>query len=120
MSDIEPSVARTFLAGTPRRDGYLTRKRADRLTKALQAVENDTLLRVAAVQGEGFVAGEKLHESGRLGVIFITELAHLRGIANVVSADDPILHDDARFAIDLIKLGSGEILADTIRRLERL
>jgi hypothetical protein len=82
--------------------------------RALAQLEGRTLLRVAAVQAEGLVQGEKLREVDNLTREAMTGHAMLRGWANTLAGSDPILHDELRFFMDTSRIGKGEIIADLI------
>jgi hypothetical protein len=82
--------------------------------RALTQVEERTLIRIARVQSEGMVQGEKIRELTHLGRNAETDHALLYKWANTLAAGDPMLHDELRFFGDMVRMGMGEIIADTI------
>jgi hypothetical protein len=82
--------------------------------RALSQLEGRTLLRMASVQGEGMVQGEKVQEIDHLSRTAMTGQAMLSGWADTVARNDPLLRDELRFFTDVARIGKGEIIADTI------
>lgn len=85
-----------------------------RVNRQVARVEERTLLRLAAVQGEGLVQAEKLREVDHLTREAITGHAMLRQWADTLAAGDPFLADELKFFTDTARIGKGEIIADTI------
>lgn len=85
-----------------------------RTRRALAALEERTLVRLADVQAEGYVAVEKGKEIDRLAREALTGQSLLRRWADTLAAGDPFLADELRFFSDLARLGKGEIIADTV------
>ena len=85
-----------------------------RTARALTNLEERTLLRVADVQGEGYVATEKVKEVDRLVREAMTGQAMLRKWGEVLSTNDPVTAGDMLFLGDIAKMAKGEIIADTV------
>lgn len=85
-----------------------------RASRAVQAVQRTTLVRMASVQGHAMVQNEKLHEIDRLAREGMTGQAMLAKFAATLSDGDPFLADDLKFFADMAKVGKGEIIADTV------
>ena len=85
-----------------------------RTSRALSAVEHQTLVRMATVQGEGLVQTEKLHEIDNLTREALTGQALLAKWRDTLAAGDVFLADELKFLTDIARLGKGEIIADTI------
>jgi hypothetical protein len=88
-------------------------------SKALAQVEARTLARLADVQGEGLVQGEKLHEIDHLAREAMTGQAMLRRWADTLAHGDPMLADELQFFSDLARMGKGEVIADTLDTFSR-
>jgi hypothetical protein len=101
-------------------NGVVERRRTtSRASRALASVESRTLLRAAIVQSEGLVEAENLREVDRLAHTAMNGQAFLRGWANHLAGEDPMVADELRFFTDLAKLGKGEIIADAIDSFRR-
>ena len=107
----------------PRRADLIRTQNAARLSRseerALLAVEARTLTRMAGVQGESLVQGEKLHEVDHLAREAMTGQAMLRRWADTLAHGDPMLADELQFFSDMARIGKGEIIADTLDRYSR-
>ena len=111
------SLARLTLSSPlPRgHSGALSR----RTFRALTALEERTLFRVAAVQAEDYVQTEKLHVIDHLSREALTGQAMLRKWVDVVAAGDPTLAGELLFFTDLARLSKGEVIADTVDTFSR-
>lgn len=85
-----------------------------RTSRTLTNLQERTLLRVADVQAEGYVAVEKTKEIDRVAREAMSGQAMLRKWADVLSTGDPTIAADLLFFTDMAKLGKGEIIADTV------
>lgn len=113
MSNIERAHNRSIVR--PAVGGTLSeRLQANRTGRALASIEYRTIVRTANVQSEGFVEAEKLREVDRLAHTAMNGQAFLRGWANHLAGDDPMVADELKFFSDLAKLGKGEIIASAI------
>ena len=109
MSNIIPANP----GGPPERGGRIVPvSRA--VARSLDRLEGRTLFRMAVVQAEGMVQGEKLREIDHLTREGMTGQAMLRKWADTLAGADPMLHDELRFFSDMARIGKGEIIADTI------
>ena len=91
------------------------RSSIDRRTgRALANIEQQTLIRMADVQGHAMVQTEKIHEIDRLTREAMGGQAMLNQWATTLAQGDPFLADDLKFFRDVAKMGKGEIIADTI------
>jgi hypothetical protein len=93
---------------------------ARRTSRALDAVDEATLVRFEEVQGETLVASEKIVAVQRLAQTGMGGQALLHRMAEVYAAADPVLLDDVRFFGDIAKIAAGEIIADTVAELRQL
>ncbi len=119
LTNIERIPSRSIYRSR-QKNNLAARLQAARTGQALASVEHHTVVRVAEVQSEGIVTGEKLREVDRLAYVAMSGQAMLRGWANHLAADDPILTDEMRFFSDVAKLGKGEVIADAINRFRGL
>jgi hypothetical protein len=85
-----------------------------RTSRALTALEERTIVRMAVVQAEGMVQGEKVREIDHLTREAMSGQAMLRKWADTLAHGDPLLHDELQFFSDMARMGKGEIIADTI------
>lgn len=85
-----------------------------RASRALAAVQRNTLVRLASVQGHELVQAEKLQAVDRLAREAITGQAMLSQWAATLAHGDAFLADELRFFTDIARMGKGEIIADTI------
>jgi hypothetical protein len=83
-------------------------------SRALAQLGDRTLIRMATVQAEGMVQGEKVREVDHLAREAMTGQTMLRKWADTLAGADPMLHDELRFFSDMARIGCGEIIADTI------
>ena len=90
-----------------------------RTQRCLASIQERTLLQLARVQAEGLVQSDKVRELDHLGVAAMNGQALLRRHGDVLAGGDPFIAEDNRFFTDMIKLGKGEIIADTIRDFAR-
>lgn len=94
--------------------------RLPRLTaKGLARLEHQTTMRLAGVQAEALVQGDKLDTLDSLSRKAMTGQAMLRRWADTLAAGDPFLADELKFFSDVARMGKGEIIADTISRFSR-
>lgn len=116
MSELEraPASGASNLPAT-----FGDRMRPARVGRALAAIEQRSVVRMATVQGEGFVEAEKLREIDRLAHTAMSGQAFLRGWVNHLAGDDMVMADELRFYTDLAKLGKGDIIAGAIDRFRR-
>jgi hypothetical protein len=82
--------------------------------RELQRLESRTLVRLADVQADGIVQGEKLHEIDNLTREAMSGQAMLARWRDTLSAGDPFVADEMRFFSDVARMGKGEIIASTI------
>lgn len=82
--------------------------------RVLANLEQRTLVRLADVQAEGYVAVEKTREIDHLTRTAMGGQAMLRRWADTLAAGDPFLADELKFFTDIARMGKGEIIADTI------
>jgi hypothetical protein len=85
-----------------------------RTGRALSALEERTLVRAAAVQGESYVQVEKTKALDNLAREAMSGQAMLAKWAQTLAAGDPFVADELKFFSDLARMGKGEIIADTI------
>jgi len=85
-----------------------------RTTRALIALEQQTVVRAAAVQAHAIVQNEKLHEIDHLTREAMSGQALLNQWAGTLAHGDPFLADELKFFTDVARMGKGEIIADTI------
>ncbi len=111
MSDLE-----LFRSRTPatRLDSLLSPPAHRRASRALDALEQRTLVRLAGVQSEGIVQTEKAKEIDHLTREAMTGQALLHGWASTLTHGDPFMADELKFFTDMARLGKGEVIADTI------
>jgi hypothetical protein len=114
MSEIERVRTRDIVVGGRGCGADVTSRRGRQTLRALAGVQQQTLVRVARVQAEGFVQTEKVREIDHLAREAMSGQAMLQHWANTLSRADVLLADELRFFTDVAKLGKGEILADTI------
>jgi hypothetical protein len=100
-------------------DRFPSRAQGQRTARALASAEHHTLLRLARVQAEGIVQSEKVKEINHIGREAVTDYALLRKFADTLATNDPFMADDLKFVTDLVKIGIGEMVADTIQNLSR-
>lgn len=114
MSNVERVPPRSVIA-RPASGGTINeRLQAGRTGRMLAAIEHRTIVRTAGVQSEGFVEAEKLREVDRLAHTAMNGQAFLRGWANHLAGDDPMVADELKFFSDIAKLGKGEIVASAV------
>ena len=82
--------------------------------RALDRIQSHTIVRMAGVQAEGLVQGEKLREVDHLTRQAMSGHALLSKWRDTLAAGDPFLGDELRFFTDMARMGKGEIIADTI------
>ncbi len=109
-SSLERLSSSSTLATGGSRGSNLSR----RTNRALTSLEERTLLRVADVQAEGYVATEKTKEINHLVREAMTGQAMLRKWGDVLSTGDPVTAGDMLFLGDIAKMANGEIIADTV------
>jgi hypothetical protein len=88
-------------------------------SRALAWVEGDTLVRLAQVRGESLVQGEKLREIDYLAREAMSGHAFLKGWANHLAGENPLLIDELKFFKDTARLAKADILADTVVAFRR-
>jgi hypothetical protein len=98
----------------PRPNGLSGQRISARTARTLRQVGENTLVRVATVQGEGIVQTEKVKELNRVGREAVVDTAMLRKFADTVASGDPMLADELRMLTDVARLGTAEIIADTV------
>ena len=111
MSNLVPSRRGEVSSG-----GVVVSRSAQR---AIAEIEARTLTRLAGVQGESLVQGEKLHEVDHLAREAMTGQALLRRWADTLAHGDPMLADELQFFSDMARMGKGEIIADTLDAFSR-
>ena len=85
-----------------------------RVRRDVARIGAGTVVRVAAVQGDGVVQTEKVHELDNLAREAMTGQALLARHREALAGADPMLADELRFFSDLAKVGKGEVIADTV------
>ena len=85
-----------------------------RTSKALTRIGENTLIRMAEVQADGIVQGEKVREIDRLTEKAMSGQAMLARWRQVLAGQDIELYDELRFFSDVARMGKGEVLASTI------
>jgi hypothetical protein len=95
-------------------DRTVSRPLLRQTTRALDRLDQRSVLRVAAVQAEGMVQTEKVHEIDHLTREAMTGHAMLSQFRDVLAHGDLLLADELRFFSDMARIGSGEVIADTI------
>ena len=95
----------------------------DRLGRAtgrgLSALEHQTVMRMAAVQSQGMVDAEKLHEVDRLAQTAMSGQALLAKWRETLAGPDPMLNDELKFFSDVARMGKAEIVLDSISAMRR-
>lgn len=94
--------------------GYPDRPLPRRTCRALEAVERQSLVRVARVTAHGVVQSTKEREIDNLARDAMTGQAMLAKWAATLAQGDPFILDDCKLFGDLAKLGKAEIISDTI------
>ncbi len=112
MPALEPPRPPSIIRSRPELVG-LTRPTA----RALQALDHQTVMRLAAVQSAGLVQAEKLHEIDRLAETAMVGQTMLARWRETLAGADPMLQDELRFFTDVARLGKGEVIVDTISSL---
>jgi hypothetical protein len=84
------------------------------MTKALRSLEERTLVRMANVQAEGLVQGEKLREIDHLAREAMTSQAMLYQWANTLSQGDLLLADELRPFASIARVGKCELINNTV------
>ena len=87
--------------------------------RGLSALEHHTLMRMAAVQSQGMVDAEKLHEVDRLAHTAMSGQALLAKWRETLAGADPMLHDELKFFTDVARMGKAEIVMDSISSFRR-
>jgi len=114
MPDLVPMSKRYELVPTVG-VGLVALAGADRRTsRALANVQRNTIVRTASVQGHAIVQNEKLHEIDRLSREAMSGQAMLNQWAATLAHGDAFVADELKFFSDIVKMGKGEIIADTI------
>lgn len=114
MPDIVPTSRRSELTPTVG-VGLAALAGNDRPTsRALTAIQRNTLVRLASVQGHALVQVEKIHEIDRLAREAMGGQAMLSHWAATLAQGDAFVADDLKLFIDIAKMGKAEIIADTI------
>jgi len=83
-------------------------------SRAIAAVQHRTIVRTAMVQGESAVQTAKVKELASVGREAMSSHALLASWGATLARNDLLLGDDLRFFQDMVKLGMGEIVADTV------
>ncbi len=99
---------------TPYAETLPTRWRDRQTGRALTVIERQTLVRLAIVQADGIVQGEKLREIDYLAHEAMTGQALLRRWADTLAAGDPFVADELKIFSDLAKLGKADVISNTI------
>jgi hypothetical protein len=81
---------------------------------ALTTLERQTVLRMATVQADGLVQGEKLREIDQLSRDAMAGQALLARWRDTLAAGDPLVGDELRFFSDLARIAKGEIIASAV------
>jgi hypothetical protein len=97
-----------------------TAGRSDRrLNRELTILERRTLVRMANVQAEAMVQGEKLHEVDHLCQEAMTGQALLGQWAATLAHGDPMVADELAFFAGMARVAKGQIIADTVTTFSR-
>ncbi len=111
MNELVPTSSGGAL--TPR-ESRAVHRQVVQTSRALTAIEHQTLIRAANVQAEGYVQTTKVHELDSVTREAVTGQAMLAKWRDTVAAGDPLLADELKFFTDIARMGKGEILADTV------
>lgn len=90
-----------------------------RVGLALRRLEDRTVVRIVNAQAESVVAAEKIHELHRVAGSAVVDHAMLTRRREAAAAGDPLLLDDTKLFVDVVKLGSAEVLSDLVDRYRR-
>jgi hypothetical protein len=82
--------------------------------RAVAAVQSRTLVRMAQIRADALVQTEKVHSLAFLGREAISNQALLDQHRQVLAHGNPFLADELRFFTEVVRLGQGEIIADTV------
>jgi hypothetical protein len=85
-----------------------------RTSRALQAIDHRTLVRIADVSADEIVQGEKLRAIDHLTTTAMYGQAMLAHVRDSLAGADIELHDELRFFTEIAKMGKGEILVRTL------
>lgn len=107
-------------AGVRVREGQGSAPVPRRVSKALDALEQRTIVRVADVHAEVYVESEKLDAIDALVDKAMIGHAFLHARANHLAGDDLILADELRFFTDASRLSKGHLIADFVDRVRCL
>jgi hypothetical protein len=112
MGGLMPAIERFPLPDSPwRRDSD---RQSRQTARTLAAIEHGTLVRLAKVQGEEVIQGQKLHSIDYLTREAMSGQALLGKWRDTLATGDPFVGDELRFFSDLARMGKGEVIADTI------
>lgn len=112
--DIVP-IPRNQPSTTSRLGGRVSRPTG----RALAALDESSLVRVAGVEAECYVQVEKMKAVDHLARTAMGGQAMLRRWADTLAAGDPFVADELKFFTDVARMGKGEIIADTIDSYSR-
>jgi hypothetical protein len=90
----------------------MTRLDEIRTRRSLSALEATTTQRLANVVADGAVAEQKCRSLDHAGRTAALGQVALSQFADVACGGDPLARDEARFLMDIIKLGKAEVLTD--------
>lgn len=112
MSDLQPLRAEVIQSsGTHSLDR--------RTTGELKRIGNQTLVRLASIQGEAIVAAEKEHEISRFADSAMVHHVFLAQRRVALAGGDPLIFDELATYTDMAKLARLEIMSDLAHRLHR-
>lgn len=86
-------------------------------SRALQAIDQRTIVRVGELHAEATVEVEKVDQVDRLVDKAMMSHAFLHARANALAGNDPLLGDELRFFTDMSRLAKGELIADFVDRV---
>ena len=112
MNNLIP-VAGTH-APEPRRDRSFERLH-QRTRMGVARVEQQTVIDVAQVQRQVIVQSERISGVDSLTRDAMIDCALRDGLVGVLAGENPVLREDLRYFSDIAKLGSGELIIDTVR-----
>jgi hypothetical protein len=90
-----------------------------RVRRDLSRVERQTIVRMAAVQGEGMVAAEKAREIDHVTRVAMAGHVMLSKWGTTLAAGDALLADEMRFFTDMARIGKGQVILELVDTFTR-